>query len=140
LTDSPPHELETAKTAAEGKVKGLERESKLGAIATKLGTDAKALAKLLGDKVDELAIADDIVNLGDKSLKDYVEADAELKPFAAVLFPPTQQATTPEKTQSRTLPGGNPKGSAESPADPVKAYSEKRYTGLSAILKTKTDD
>jgi hypothetical protein len=132
-------ELEAAKTAAEGKVKGLERETKLGAIAAKLGTDAKALARLLGDKVDELTLVEDTVNLGDKPFKDYVDGDAELKPFAAVLFPTT---TPPEGKQppNRTLPGGNPKGGEDAPADPVKAYSAKRYTGLSAILKPTTED
>jgi chromosome segregation ATPase len=105
-------DLETRATTAETKATGLERQGKITQAATKAGADAKVLERLLGDKVDELAIADDGVKIGDKPLREYVEAAEDLKPFIPALFPNQQQAKPQVK-----LPNGSPKGQAPEAED-----------------------
>jgi chromosome segregation ATPase len=117
-------ELETRATTAEGKVQGLERQTKLTEIAAKAGAEYAVLEKLLGDKVEELTIADNEVKLGDKPLKEYVETDATLKPFLPALFP----GETAGKKSEVKLPSGSPNG-GQTTSDPAKRYVGKAYTG-----------
>lgn len=117
-------ELETRATTAEAKVKDLESGTKLSEIAAKVGADAKVLKRLLGDKLGEMAIDGDAVKLGDKSLKEYVEADEELKGFAPSLFP-TQQKQEQKPTTPK-LPGGSPNGQQPNPGNDAYAKATGR--------------
>ncbi|NER83920.1 MAG: hypothetical protein F6K42_31135 [Leptolyngbya sp. SIO1D8] len=122
--------LETRATEAEGKVAAAERKSKLSEIATKAGANAAVLEKLLADKVDEIAIADDgTVKLGDKPLKEYVEGDDTLKAFAPALFPSQSTTEKPKDKQQPNLPSGSPGGGKDQP-DLVSSYFTKAYTGI----------
>jgi hypothetical protein len=116
--------LETRATDAEGKVKQAERSGKLASIAAKAGAEVTVLEQLLGDKVDEIAIADEAVKIGDKTLREYVEADTKLKAFVPALFP-TQQTQNQPKQPQRQLPGGSPKGTDQKPTNPVSATVSK---------------
>jgi chromosome segregation ATPase len=122
--------IESRATEAETKVKNLERQGRIATIAAKSGAVPEVLAKLLGDKVDELSIDNDTVKIGDKSLREYVEADADLKLFSTALFPGEKSS---EKTAPQ-LPGGSPAKSSDKP-DPLKSYFDKTYTGLNALTK-----
>ncbi|MEO0533253.1 MAG: hypothetical protein AAF215_05235 [Cyanobacteria bacterium P01_A01_bin.123] len=125
--------LETRATEAEGKVKTAERRTKLSEVATKAGASVEVLEKLLGDKVDELAIADDGVKLGDKPLREYVEGDDALKAFIPALFPTTEPPkggndTKGKKTQ---LPSGSPKGGSD--LNPLTSYLSKHRSGAKSL-------
>lgn len=115
-------ELETRATTAEGKLAAAERKSKLSEIATKAGANAAVLERLLGDKLDKLAVAEDgAVTLEGKALKEAIAADEGLSPFAAALFPQAQQNETKPAPK---LPSGTPQG--KPPAkDPVGATVSK---------------
>jgi hypothetical protein len=135
-------EAETKLAAAEGKVKGFEQDATVNAIATKAGADPKVLKRLLGDKLGEMAIADDGVKLGDKSLREFVEADDDLKSFIPALFPTNVKTsdTTNSKTDNkspeskRVLPSGSPKSDDKSgKPDPVSAYVSKAYRGAKSL-------
>lgn len=126
-------DLETRATTAEGKVKQAERLTKITQAATKAGANAAVLERLLGDKVDELAIADDGVKIGDKALKEYVEADDALKAFLPALFPSTEQGQKADSKQQR-LPGGTPKGT-DSKKDLLGSYTERNFSGAKALVK-----
>lgn len=134
--------LEARATEAEGRVKNLERQGKLSQIATKTGADAKALERLLGDKLDEIAVADDGVKVGDKAWREYVEASDDLKPFASVLLPVSHNEPKRDaKEQPRSsvpLPSGSPKGEAPQASDPVATYSSRNYGGIKAFVKSKS--
>ncbi|MEO0988156.1 MAG: hypothetical protein AAFY20_21850 [Cyanobacteria bacterium J06639_14] len=121
--------LETRATEAEGKVKTSERRVKLGEVASKIGANAAVLEKLLGDKIDELAIADDGVKLGDKPLREYVEADDSLKAFVPALFPSQQPEPAPKPTTK--LPSGGP--SSEGKPNTLQAYLKRNRTGAKAL-------
>ena len=121
-TQSRVSELETRASTAEGKVKSLESDGKLNQIAAKVGADPKVLKRLLGDKLDEIAIDGDAVKLGDKPLKEYVEGDDELKGFAPALFPQTK----PEQKPAPKLPSGSPDGKTTT-GDPVADYMKRTY-------------
>lgn len=128
--------LETRATEAESKVKAAERLGKVAEIATKAGADAKVLERLLGEKLEEIAIADDGVKVGDKSLRDYVEADEALKPFIPALFPTQQkQEQKSEQKPAPKLPSGAPSGNSENKQDPVGSYLKRTYTGAKAFAK-----
>lgn len=132
--------IETRATEAETKVKTLERQGKLSQIAAKSGAVQEVLAKLLGDKVDEISIDDSGVKVGDKTLREYVEADADLKHFTTALFPGEKGETKPTKPASPQLPGGSPKPPSDSKPDPLKSYLDKTYTGLNALTKKQPTD
>lgn len=128
--------LETRATEAEGKVKAAERSGKVAEIAAKVGADARVLERLLGEKLEEIAIAEDSVKVGDKSLREYVEADEALKPFIPALFP-TQQKQEPKSGQKPApkLPSGAPSGNSEDKKDLVGSYLKRTYTGAKAFAK-----
>lgn len=110
--------LETRATEAEGKLQTAERKGKLSQVAAKTGANESVLEKLLGDKLDEIAIADDGVKLGDKGLREYVESDETLKVFVPALFP--NQNSTTEKKQPPKLPSGSPSGQDAKSGSPVR--------------------
>jgi len=126
--------IETRATEAETKIKTLERQGKLSTIAAKSGAVPEVLTKLLGDRVDEISIDNDTVKLGDKSLREFVESDADLKLFATALFPGEKG----ESKKAPQLPSGSPAKSTEKP-DPLKAYLNKTYTGLNVLTKKPTE-
>lgn len=128
--------IEARATEAETKIKTLERQGKLSAIASKAGAEQAVLAKLLGDKVDDFTIEGDVVKVGDKTLREYVESDTELKPFVSALFPGEKST---EKNPPK-LPSGAPTGKPEEKPDPLKTYVEKNYTGLNALAAKKPTD
>lgn len=121
--------LETRATEAEGKVKAAERLGKVAEIATKAGADAKVLERLLGDKLEEIEIADH------KSLREYVEADETLKPFIPALFPTQQKQEQKLEKPAPKLPSGSPSGNSEDKNDPVGSYLKRTYTGAKAFAK-----
>jgi hypothetical protein len=130
--------LETELTTAKTKVTEFESDGKWNAIATKTGADAKVLKRLLGDKLGEMAIAEDGVKLGDKSLREFVEADEELRSFVPALFPADSKTDSKTDNKSpeskRVLPGGSPKGDDKSgKTDPVAAYVSKAYKGAKSL-------
>lgn len=128
--------LESRATEAETKATGLERQGKIAQAAAKTGAAAAVLEKLLGDKVGEMAIGADGVTIGDKPLKDYVEADESLKIFLPALFPAA--AATPEKPATAIapkLPSGSPDGSKVE-TDVVGSYLKRTYTGAKAFGKS----
>ncbi|HEY9697024.1 MAG TPA: hypothetical protein V6D10_07160 [Trichocoleus sp.] len=128
-------ELETRATTAESKVKDLESVTKLSEVAAKVGADAKVLKRLLGDKVSEMTIDGDAVKLGDKSLREFVEADEELKGFVPALFPTQQkQEKSPPK-----LPSGSPNGGAGKDDRPSRSYLDSVYGKTADQLVGKTD-
>lgn len=96
----------------------------------------KVLERLLGDKYEELAIADDGVKVGDKPLREYVEADESLKPFIPALFP-TNDSGKDRKTETKPtkLPSGSPSGKTGDNKDPVKAYLKRTHTGAKAFAR-----
>lgn len=120
--------LETRATDAESKVTTFERKDKIADIANAAGASPAVLAKLFGDRLDDLKIEgegdDRTVKLGDKSLREHVDGDDSLKAFAPALFPGEK---TGEKTQPK-LPSGGPQG--ESKADDVLGdYLKKHRSG-----------
>lgn len=123
--------LETRATEAEGKVQQAERKTKLSQVAAKAGAAEAVLEKLLGDKLGEIAIADDGVKLGDKSLREYVEADETLKVFLPALFP--NQNSEPEKKQAAKLPSGSPNGGNGS-KNPADSYMQRTYAGINKLV------
>jgi hypothetical protein len=128
--------LETRATEAETKVKAAERSGKVAEIAAKVGADAKVLERLLGDKLEEIAIADDGVKVGDKSLQDYVDADESLKPFIPALFPTqAKDQKPPEQKPTPKLPSGAPSGNSDNSKDLVGSYLKRTYTGAKAFAK-----
>lgn len=128
-------ELETRASAAEAKAKELETGSKLIEISAKVGADAKVLKRLLGDKLGEMAIDGDVVKIGDKPLKEYIEGDEELKGFVPALFP-TQQK---QEQKTPKLPSGSPKGE-NGKKDLLATYADRNYGGAKALVKTKAVD
>lgn len=128
-------EAETRATAAETKVSSFERKGKLANIATKAGASAAVLETLFGEKLDQFAIEGETVKFGDKSLREYVEADAVLKDFIPSLFPASAQVDPkPEAAKPQAkLPSGSPKGDAPD-ADPI-ANHLKRHSGWKVIAK-----
>lgn len=128
--------LETRATEAEGKVQGLERKTKISQAAAKAGAAEAVLEKLLGDKVSELTIAEDGVKIGDKLLKDYVEADESLKLFMPALFPTAQTGKTEQKPATPKLPSGSPTGTTPEKTNPAEDYLKRTYTGLKTLTKT----
>jgi hypothetical protein len=125
--------LETRVSEAETKAIALERQGKLAQVAAATGANLAVLERLLGDKASELAIADDGVKLGDKPLREYVEADDALKPFAAALFPAIEK--TPETPR---LPSGSPKGEPPKEPDPVDGLIGRTYSGYKALVSPKS--
>lgn len=123
---------ETRATTAEGKLGTLERQSKFAQAATKAGANQAVLEKLLADQADQLAIADDgSVKVGDKPLREYVEADPTLKAFIPALFPAAAFPAMPQ------LPGGTPNSaSPATPPNPVDTYLNKTYTAPNLTPKT----
>lgn len=126
--------LEAAKAEAEGKVTAFERKGKLSQIATAAGANAAVLEKLFSDRLDELKVEGEgesrVVKLGDRALKEYVEADEGLKAFAPALFPSTE---APAQKPQPKLPSGGPKGTNE--ANPVDSYMSKTYKGINKFVK-----
>lgn len=130
-------EAETRATTAEGKIATLERQSKIQEIASIAGADAKVLQRLLADQIDQIQIDGDAVKLGEVSLKEFVEADGELKLFLPALFPSsTAESPTPAASPapSPKLPSGGP-DSKQQAADPVDDYLSRTYTGAKAFAK-----
>lgn len=117
-------ELETRASTAEGKVKSLESDSKLNQISGKIGADPKVLKRLLADKLEEIKVEGESVKLGDKELKEYVEADEDLKAFAPALFP-TQQKS--EQKPAPKLPSGSPSGNSQKDERPARSYTNSIY-------------
>lgn len=130
-------ELETRANTAEGKVKTLETDTKLSEVAAKIGADVKVLKRLLGDKLEEIKIEGDAVKLGDKSVKEYVEADDELKAFAPALFP-TQQKQ--EQKPTPKLPSGSPSGGNDRSERASRSYLDSVYGKTADQLVGKTAD
>lgn len=131
--------LEQAKLAAEQKVSEFQTAAKLSEAATKAGADPKVLTKLLGDKAGDIAIDGDTVKLGDKSLKEYVEGDDELKLFIPSLFPDggtPAPGTNDKSTSSGRLPSGPPAGANDNKTDPLAGYVGRTYTPPKALTKT----
>lgn len=120
-------------TEAEGKAKTLERKTKLQEISAASGAVATVLEDLLGDRIAEVAITDGAAMLGDKPLREALEADERAKLYLPALFP---AASTPEPEKPKAkLPGGNPGGEGEK-TDPVNAYFGSTYKGIEALTKT----
>ena len=129
--------LETRVTEAESKVTKFERQAKFTEAATKSGANAAVLERLLGDKADEIAIADDgTVKVGDKPLKEYVEADDGLKPFMASLFPDGKNNQSPAKKTD--LPGGPPSdGDGDKGTNPLAQHFARHRGGAKALVTQK---
>jgi hypothetical protein len=113
------------------KVQTFERRGKLTEVATAAGANAAVLERLFGDQIDALAIVDGVAKLGDKPLREAVEADDALKAFAPALFVATAPEPSPAPKPPRQLPGGSP--APEKPTDPVAAYVGKAYGGAKAL-------
>lgn len=130
--------LETRATEAESKVQTFDRQAKWAELAAKAGVNPKVLERLLGDKFDELKIDGDAVKVGDKPLKDFIDADDSLKAFAPALF----QAETPNNgggnQRKQQLPGGAP-GTEKPKGDPLERYAARNYGGLKALAKQSAD-
>lgn len=100
----------------EGEAQSLKRKTKLQEIAAKTGASTVVLERLFADQIDNFTIAEDgAVKLGDRPLRECVEADENLKVFIPALFP--GGAADKPKQQ---LPNGSPGGTPEK-KDPVKA-------------------
>lgn len=113
--------LEARASEAEGRAKSLERKTKLQEVAAKAGANAVALERLMGDQLDSLTIADDgSVKLGDKPLREALEADDGMRPFIPALFPGGEG----KERQQQKLPSGSP-GGTDKPKDPVKSAISK---------------
>lgn len=125
-------EAESRASSAEGKISTLERQGKLRDIASKVGADSKVLERLLAEQIDNIQISGDAVTLNEKPLKEWIEADAELKPFLPALFP--QSPEQPKKPEVK-LPSGGPDGKPET-KDLVSAYLQRTYTGAKAFSKS----
>lgn len=125
-------EAESRAISAEGKVNSLERQGKLRDIASKVGADAKVLEHLLAEQIDNIQISGDSVTLNEKPLKEWIEADPELKPFLPALFP---QSPEQFKKPEVKLPSGSPDGKPET-KDLVAAYLRRTYTGAKAFSKS----
>lgn len=123
--------LSTRLTDAESKAAKLERSTKVADIAAKAGVNSAVFERLLGDRLDEIAIADDGVKVGDKPLKEFVEGDDGLKPFASALFT-TETPAPGTGTNPPKLPSGSPRGETEA-TDPVAGYMSKAYTGINKL-------
>jgi hypothetical protein len=123
--------LETSLTEATTKVQTFERKGKLTEIAAAAGANAAVLERLFGDQIDTLAVVDGVVKLGDKPLREAVEADDALKAFAPALFVAAAPEPAPAPRPPRQLPGGSP--APEKPTDPVAAYVGKAYGGAKAL-------
>ena len=123
--------LETRATEAEGKVTGFERKDKIADIAKAAGASSAVLAKLFGDRLDDLKVEGEgdarTVKLGDKPLKEYVESDDSLKAFAPALFPSSEPTKSAPK-----LPSGGPSGGDQSP-DVLQNYLSRRRTGVKQL-------
>ena len=129
-------DLEKRATEAEAKITGFERKQKFVAVAEKAGANAAVLEKLFADKPDDLVISDDgTVKVGDKPLKEYVEADDSLKLFAPSLFPGGESAPPRKKTD---LPGTPPSdGSGDKGTNPLDNYLARQRTGAKVLTATK---
>jgi hypothetical protein len=123
--------LETTLTEATTKVQTFERRGKLTEIAAAAGANAAVLERLFGDQIDTLAVVDGVAKLGDKPLREAVEADEALKAFAPALFVAAATQPTPAAKAPGKLPGGSP--AAAKPTDPVAAYVGKAYGGAKAL-------
>jgi hypothetical protein len=131
--------LETRVTDAESKVQTFDRQGKWAEIAAKVGANPKVLERLLADLFDELKIDGDAVKVGDQPLKDFIDADENLKAFAPALFQNETPANGGGNPRKQQLPGGAPTGDKEKP-DPLKRYSERNYGGLKALKKQSAAD
>lgn len=128
-------EVEAAKSTAETKLAGLERKSKIADIAAKSGANAAVLERLFVDSIDTITIDGDTVKVGDKTLKEHVEATADLSPFAAALFPANsdKSATAPPTQTGVKLPGTAPgTTSGTTPDRPLDAYMG-RYDAVTVL-------
>lgn len=106
-------ELETRATTAEGKVSSFERKATVQTAASKAGANAEVLERLLGDRVAELKVEGDDVKLGDKALKEAIEADEGLKLFMPALFPSSEAKATPPNLPSGTPDSSTPNAAAQ---------------------------
>jgi hypothetical protein len=113
------------------KVQTFERRGKLAEIAAAAGANAAVLERLFGDQIDTLAVVDGVAKLGDKPLREAVEADDALKAFAPALFVAAAPEPSPAPKAPGKLPGGSP--AAAKPTDPVAAYVGKAYGGAKAL-------
>ncbi|MEM9267258.1 MAG: hypothetical protein AAGA46_17210, partial [Cyanobacteria bacterium P01_F01_bin.13] len=131
-------ELETRATTAEGKVKGFEKTAKFTKAADKSGANAAVLERLLGDKADDIEISDDgTVKVGDKPLKEYVEADDNLKPFMASLFPAGGDNKGAPPKKKTDLPGGPPSnGNGDKGTNPLAQHLARHRGGAKDLVKT----
>lgn len=118
---------------AQGKLSTFERRGKLAELAAKAGANAAVLERLFPD-LDTLAVGEDgAVLLGDKPLREAIDADDTLKAFAPALFTSTTTDPAPApKPGGKQLPGGSPAPAPE--ADPVAAYVGKAYGGAKALF------
>ena len=130
-------DLEKRATDVEGKVTQFERQGKFTEAATKSGANVAVLERVLGDKADELEIADDGTGkVGDKPLKEYVEADDGLKPFMASLFPDGKNNQSPAKKTD--LPGGPPSdGDGDKGTNPLAQHFARHRGGAKALVTQK---
>lgn len=116
----------------EGEAQSLKRKTKLQEISAASGAVATVLEDLLGDRIAEVAITDGAAMLGDKPLREALEADERAKLYLPALFPSTP-VPEPEKPKPR-LPGGNPGGEGDK-SDPVSSYMGSTYGGIQALTK-----
>lgn len=131
-------EVEGKLTTTESEANALKRQSKLTEVAAKSGADVKVLERLLAEKLEEMAIDESGVKLGDKALREFVEADESLKPFIPALFPATQQQQE-TKPVTPKLPSGSPDG-GKSKKDLLDAYTQRNFGGIKALTqKTAVD-
>lgn len=118
---------------AQGKLNGFERKAKINDLASKAGASPVVFERLFGDQLDQIAAAEDgTVKLGDKPLKEAVEADEALKAFLPALFPtatkPTDKGAGGSGNPPPRLPSAGP-GEAGKPANALAAYVASAYSG-----------
>ncbi len=132
-------ETETRATTAEDKLKTFERQGKISEIAAKAGANAKALEKLLGDRLDELKVEGEAVKLGDKTLREFIEADETLKDFMPALFPAQQAGQKTEQRQpAGKLPSGSPNSGDAKEERAGRSYLNSIYGKTAELLTGKT--
>lgn len=125
-------------TEATSKVQTFERKGKLQELAAVAGANPAVLERLFPD-LDTLAVVDGAVKLGEKPLREALEADEGMKAFIPALFPGgANPKPEPEKKNQQTLPSGGPGGN-DGKKDLLGRYTDRHYSGAKALVAKAPD-